>query len=72
MVGSRRAADRAAARGGADGESVSDDGYSSGGEGGFMPAPRLKGETAEEKRARKNEVKEAKVRSADAELAGRG
>eukprot|EP00208_Stichococcus_sp_RCC1054_P008316 CAMPEP_0206152686 /NCGR_PEP_ID=MMETSP1473-20131121/39454_1 /ASSEMBLY_ACC=CAM_ASM_001109 /TAXON_ID=1461547 /ORGANISM="Stichococcus sp, Strain RCC1054" /LENGTH=573 /DNA_ID=CAMNT_0053550251 /DNA_START=115 /DNA_END=1835 /DNA_ORIENTATION=- len=72
VVGSRRAADRAAARGGADGESVSDDGYSSGGEGGFMPAPRLKGETAEEKRARKNEVKEAKraARVAKKEMKG--
>ena len=72
IVGGRRAADRggraavASGRGAPDGES--DLGYSSGGEGeeggGFIPAARRKCESAEERRARKGDVKEAQVGTA--------
>lgn len=44
---------------------LSGDDHSSAGEsdgGGFIAAPRLKGETTEERRLRKADVKEAKVR----------
>ena len=64
IMGSHRAAERAA-RSRPVGEESSSDGHRSDGEevGGFMPEPRLKGETAEKRRARKNDVKEAKVGS---------
>lgn len=64
IMSSHRAADSAARSRHAVEESASD-GYISGGEegGGFMPEPRLKGETAEMRRARKNDVKEAQVGS---------
>lgn len=70
VMGNRHAAGRKSglaavtAASAASNAALSDDAHSSAGEsdgGGFIAAPRVKGETADEKRSRKADVKEAKV-----------